>query len=371
MKKSLALLSSLTVAVLAGCASQVDRVTASGSYDYLKSKERTSMKVPSDLDRPEFSDDYELPKLGENADQTLVGKKLVIQSPALVLPLVAGSHVEEGSRSATVWFDQVDDSQPLSNAVWDSLINYLDKQGIGVDSFDPEAGVLVTDWAVLRTEDEEKWYQGWYSWDEEKVEVGRRFKFTLQLKPHGRTAALSAELVDYMVTKGEEVKSDIDDIAQRREEVAILNSVISHYEYENQVKTNQRIAQIRQGLTMNMGFDEDGNPAFVVDAQYDIAWPRLLLVLRKLGFNVKDLDKSNGLLFVTYTDEQSSWWKGVFSSDAKKLLEYDDYHLVVGDLGNKTSITFKSTENEPFEANVVSNLYDSFVRVMSEDNLDI
>ena len=33
----------------------------------------------------------------------------------------------------------------------------------------------------------------------------------------------------------------------------------------------------------------DGDAAYIVEAKYDVAWPRMLLVLRKLGFDVKDL----------------------------------------------------------------------------------
>ena len=39
MKRTLALASSLAVVALAGCSSQIDRKTASGSYEYLKTEE--------------------------------------------------------------------------------------------------------------------------------------------------------------------------------------------------------------------------------------------------------------------------------------------------------------------------------------------
>ena len=71
---------------------------------------------------------------------------------------------------------------------------------------------------------------------------------------------------------------------------------------------------------MELGFDRNGEPAFVVQGEYDIVWPRFLLVLRKLGFNVKDLDKSNGILFVSFGSEESGWWSSLFSSDDDELL---------------------------------------------------
>ncbi len=113
MNKTLALVSGLTVLALAGCSSQLDRKTASGSYDYVETSEKQPLKIPDELDKPEFSDDFALPEVGEEADRDLVGKNLIVMSPSVVMPVVTGSHVEEGTKKAVVWFDQVDDSQPL------------------------------------------------------------------------------------------------------------------------------------------------------------------------------------------------------------------------------------------------------------------
>ena len=367
MNKTLAMLSSVVVIALTGCTSQIDRKTASGSYDYLKVNQEKTLKVPSDLDAPNFSREFALPELGENADPTLVGKKLPVQSPALVLPLVTGSHVEEGNKTATIWFDQVDDSQPLSQAIWNTILSFLEQEGIGVDYFNPDENVLNTDWMIIKKELDSPWY----SWTTTESEIGRRFEFTLDVKPHGRTASLSVELKDYLATVGDDVIAEISGIQEHREEVDVLNQVIGHYEYQIRLEESRRIARIRQGLQTEMGFNEDGDPAFVVSAQYDVAWPRLLLVLRKLGFDVKDLDKSNGLLFVSYNGEDSGWWSGLFSKE-EELLEKGNYRLKVVRAGdNRTSITFMNDENEPFEANQISDLYGTFAEVMSEDNLDI
>ena len=92
---------------------------------------------------------------------------------------------------------------------------------------------------------------------------------------------------------------------------------------------------------------------------------------QKYENTLEDLDKSNGLLFVTYNGDQGSWWDGLFTSDSE-LLEKGDYRLKVAKAGaNRTSVTFMDNESVPFEANQVSDLYSAFAEVMSEDNLDI
>lgn len=353
--------------VLTGCASKEERELASGSFRYTEVQTGQHIRIPEGVDTPEFSTKFELPELGENAPTDLIGAQLPVSSPNLVLPVVTGSHIAEGTKTATVWFDKVDESQPLDQAIWNSLLAFLEEQGIGVDSFDPETNRLVTDWMIITNEEE----TSWYDWTTTESEIGRRFEFVLDMKPHGRSAALNAELVDYLASTEGNVTGDIDVVRERREEVGILNQVINHYDYQIRLATSRKIQQIRQGLNMEMGFDADGAPAMMIDAKYDIAWPRMQLVLRKLGFDVKDLDKSNGLLFVMYSGAESRWWEGWFSSTDEFELDKDDYRLQLNDLGEKTSVTFMDNESSPFEANQITQIYPRFAEVMADNDLDI
>lgn len=358
---------SLAAMLVVGCASKEERELASGSFKYVEMSEGKTIKIPEGIDSPEFSDEFALPTLGENAPRGLTGEKLPVRSPNLVLPVVSGSHITEGTKTATVWFDKVDDSQELDQTIWNSLLAFLEEQGIGVDSFDPENQRLVTDWMIITNEEQ----GSWYDWTTTTSEIGRRFEFSLELKPHGRSAALNTQLVDFLASKGDDVSDEIDVLKQRRQEVDILNQVINHYDYQIRLANSLRIQEIRQGINMEMGFDEDGDPAFVIDAKYDIAWPRMQLVLRKLGFDVKDLDKSNGLLFVTYAGPDDSWWESWFDSENEMPLDQDDYRLLMRELGSKTSITFMDSESTPFPANQVVALFPPFLEVMSENDLDI
>ncbi|MFC3095637.1 outer membrane protein assembly factor BamC [Alteromonas sediminis] len=366
MKTKLGVLLGVGVIALGGCSTIEDRQRASGNFNYVDASVQTPVSVPEGLDSPTYSDEYNIPEIGSSAPSNLYGKKLIIASPALVLPLVTGSHIEEGNKSATVNFDQIDDSTPLDKTVWNTLISFLEQNSIGVESFEPEEGTLITDWMLIKQEED----SSWYSWSTTKSETGRRFEFKLDVAPHGRTASLNVALKDYIKKVDDSVVASIEDVQKRAEEVDILNQVIGHYDYQIGLENSKRRQQIRQGLTVEMGFNADGDPAFIIDGKYDIAWPRLQLVLRKLGFNVKDLDKSNGLLFVTYGGEEGSWWTTLFSSD-DELLDEGDYRLKVSSVGAKTSLTFMDDESSPFAANQVADLYAVFSDAMSQDDLDI
>jgi outer membrane protein assembly factor BamC len=358
----------MTATVLTACSSLEEREVASGSFDYVKEQPGQKINIPDDVDTPKFNNVFKLPDLGDKAPKTAIGKDLSVLSPSLVLPVVTGSHIEEGSKDATVWFDQVDDSQPLDTAVWNSLIRFLETEGVGVEAFDKDKQILITDW-VIKNESEES---SWYNWSKSERTIGQRFEFSLIKKPHGRTAALSVNLVDYkekLDSQSIEITQSKDD---RRNEVDVLNRVVKNYEFETQVANVKRFRQIREGLEMELGFNSDGEPAFVVDGDFDITWPRLLLVLRKLGFDVKDFDKSNGLLFVKYNGAEDGWWSNIWSSDKNELdLDIEEYRIKVLGVGKKTSVTLLDDESNPFPVNKLTDLYPAFSKTMSTDDLDI
>ncbi|MGK0269264.1 MAG: outer membrane protein assembly factor BamC, partial [Paraglaciecola sp.] len=148
----------IIAALLTACSSLEEREVASGSFEYIKEQPGQKMEIPDDVDSPNFNDAFKLPNLGEDAPLNAMGKDLSVQSPALVLPVVAGSHIEDGSKNAIVWFDQVDDNLPLDTTIWNSLIRFLETESIGVEMFDKDKQRLVTDWVVMDESEETKWY---------------------------------------------------------------------------------------------------------------------------------------------------------------------------------------------------------------------
>lgn len=356
------------VACLAACSSVEERRIANGGFDYLDNQQIGKIKLPPGAESPQYSEQYAIPSIN-NPPNALVGDNVEVVSPSVVMPLVSGSHVEEGSKKAVVWFDQIRDDKDLDTAIWDSLISFLEEQDIGVTYFNKDEQLLVTDWLIYNEIEN----SAWYDWTSTEREVGKRFEFRLEKKTHGRSAVLSAKLTDYKETLQGDLTVDMSQADVRANEVDILNKVISHYQDQLRRDDVRRIREIREGLTTKLGFNANGDPAFIVDGTYTVTWPRLLLVFRKMGFNVKDLDQSSGLLFVEYTGSDLSWWDKLWGGGDNELsLEETDYRVQLEEIeGDKTSVSFMNEDNEPFEAQTMSDIYDAFSAVMAEKNLDL
>lgn len=362
------LITLFAVLFVSACSSPGSRERTSGDYEYMNAVQKNvDLKVPEELDRPVRSNRYDLPILkSASTKKVLMGEQLRITSPRLVLPLVTGSHVEEGSDSATVMFDQVDDSRSLDKTIWDKVLSYLEQNNIGVESFDRENNILVTDWVISVTEIEGSWYE----FSSETIEQAKKFKLSLVVAPHGRSASLSNEIVDYIDETGSSALNALDPISQRVNEVDFLNYIIEEYDFGIRLAMSERIAKIRNGFSSDIGVNANADPAMVVNATYNDAWPRLLLVFRKMGFDVIDLDQSSGIMFVKYNGNDDGFWSGLFSKESLALKKAN-YRIFVERAGVNSHVTFKNDENITFDAKQLSDIAPLFRDYMASDNLDI
>jgi outer membrane protein assembly factor BamC len=77
-------------------------------------------------------------------------------------------------------------------------------------------------------------------------------------------------------------------------------------------------------------------------------------------------------LFVKYNGAEDGWWSNIWSSYKNELdLDIEEYRIKVVKVGKKTSITLLDNESIPFPVNKLTDLYPTFSKNMSDDNLDI
>ncbi len=370
MNKSLiatALTTALSMVLLSGCASKEERKIASGTIDYVKLPVISTTKVPSELTQPTVAVDFQIPAIGKDAVD-IYGKQLPVASPALVLPLAHGTYLTEDLTNTSVIFDKLDSPLTIEQLILGQIDNQLSRLQIDYSMPDPAQQRYVTDWIMTYSENDAKWYEI----SAGATEVGKRFELIITPATHGRSATLTVNLLDLVVDNAGQVTDTINPFAKRDYEAELLNGIIQQYSIVQQQQNDERIAQIRSGITSELGFDDNGNAAIILDTRYDITWPKFQLVLRKLGFNVKDLDKSTGLIFVNYQGLDESWFKGLFGSSQELPLKKSDYRITIKKLtANKSTVTFMDDQSIPLTPSIVSQLYPAFEDVLGQNDLDI
>lgn len=363
-KKSLLLLTLTTVIAVTACSSSETRRQASGGFEYLEKDAGNKLQIPADLEQPVINPRYDIPNLGAVQTDSIVGQRLDIASPRLVIPLVRGSYIEEGTKDAKVLFDQTSDRDALDKTIWDKVLAYLESRQIGIISFDKDKNELITDWVVDRKEVD----SSWYDFNETYIETTKRYKLTLDMAPHGRTASLTSEMVGFNDASGNSVLSMQAPTQKRNEEVNFLNLIIAEYDFGLRLERNERIAKIKRGFTSEMDFNTQGEPAMVVDAIYADAWPRIQLVLAEMGFAVVDLDQSAGLIFANY-EGSSSWFSGLWGSD-KLDIDEGEYRMLIEPRNGKTVVTFKEVDDSAFSVEKVVSIFPVFSEIMADAGLE-
>ncbi|MBO2649672.1 outer membrane protein assembly factor BamC [Shewanella algae] len=353
----------LVVAVSA-CSTPIDRRQANGNFEYVEAGTSAPLVIPEGLDTPRFSKEFEIPQAGAKSNAEFVGEKLDIRPPLQVLPMAEGTHVEEGSDNIKVVVESIDNSVDLKQEIFSTVKGYLQKQGYGIVSEDYDKGSIETDWI----ETEQVLDSSWFGSDK-VYQLRQRFRFDVEVRPHGRTGNLVINLIDHEEHyDGSELPVLLSGEDKRRYTIDMLNSAVAYMSLkrEQMIKANR----IKQSLGIDMSLHQGGDSEsyWVADAPFKRTWDRLRIVLPELGLEVVDMDSSKGLFYVNLNDN-SGFWSSLWG-DNKLALKEGSYRLLLQEsAANKeqTEIRLHDVADQPLANETVEAVYQNLADLMRED----
>ena len=151
----------------------------------------------------------------------------------------------------------------------------------------------------------------------------------------------------------------------------MLNNVLALEAKRLRKNQQLREEEMKKGIVVTLGVDGNGESAFIVDAEFDIAWVRFLSALQALGFAIDDRDNSAGTIYAKYTGIESSFFGSLIGSEDDLPIDKKTYHIQLGDLGKKTTIAFLDDENIPMPTKFMSDIHQAVADSMADDSLKI
>ena len=148
----------LVIAALTACSTPTDRRVANDNQDFVNAKEAPLLTIPEGLTEPTYSREYDIPKAGEEVNKELIGRRLDIRPPLLVLPMSEGTRIEEGSDNIKIIVESIPSTTDLKQEVFDNLKGFLAKYDVAVEKEDYEAGVLETGWIENKDVIDTSWF---------------------------------------------------------------------------------------------------------------------------------------------------------------------------------------------------------------------
>ncbi|MBQ4849102.1 outer membrane protein assembly factor BamC [Pseudoalteromonas sp. MMG012] len=316
-----------------------------------------AVKVPAQLEQPFQDDTYKMDVAQFKNDPEAKS----FRPPQQVLTLAAGSWVEENETVARVYFDKNDGIEDLNQFIWRSVDNVVASHQSRIISDQRNDGVVELDWYSLI-----KPTEGWF-WEDSEAVSEQRIKFVIERKEHQRTASLKAELIDY--------RSDtrpLTDLLQQQLEVRALNEVVAEFDYLYRL-LEVELRKLQGILSLRIGFDDDGNAAFITEQNHEKIIDRFANFLERVNFTVIRIDRDTGAVSVRYEKPEDSVWDSIWGDDVLELpIESGDYVITVAATKeNSTSLTWRDSNDEVLGASTMTLLQETLLSVLRDKGLTI
>ncbi|KJF85601.1 outer membrane protein assembly factor BamC [Photobacterium phosphoreum] len=318
-------LAAVVATSITACSSGADsRRQAAQDFNYLNTPSLESWTLPAGA-QPFSNTDYTIP---QRVYQGEVGTKVDIRPPLQVLELIPGVTFAIDQQGVTLFM-------PSSNElmkIWRVTQQLITDNKVGIVK--QSADRIDTDWV---------------SWtnDDEDTKISSRY--TIEKSPNINSYRIT--LTDWR-EDGKVKPVSVDN--KRRYSILMTNLVMA--KYDNMAREQARIAAAEQlkNVPIMMGTDRSGLPIIIARAPYDDMWERLPIMLQKLGFTVEDRNRSQGLIDVKYRQPDDAFWTKLGTKPMN--LTNDKYRILVGDLGNRTSLNITDNEGKPVTESVLDSI---------------
>ncbi len=375
-RTGLAFLCACTLVMLSGCSSW-DNMWEGDRIDYKSENAKNPtqrLEIPPDLTQLQRDNRYAVP---EAASGTITAsdykQKLETQTGTKAVVVGPGSGIVVAQKEARDAHIERDGSQRwlvvnrTPEELWQEIKEFWQDSGFMINVESPSTGIMETDWAENRA----KLPQDFIRRTLGKVidslySTGERDKFRTRLERNddgstdifishrGAQEELVGSNKDTTMWTSRPSDPELEAEFLSRLLVRLTDNKEKEAALAAKKETRTAIPQLRANLVKS-----DGQSVIVVEEGFDRLWRRVGLALDRVGFTVEDRDRSQGLYFVRYVDQdeeaksQSAQERGFFSkmfssSDKDKDKKARRYRVSVKETpGGATQVSVLNNEGNP------------------------
>jgi len=340
---------SLLSLAVTGCGS-VNNKTANGNFEYAKKQEAKKIVIPDNLDNPNEVKDFFI--ANDINHQGPIGENVDVRAPSLVLPVASSSRIVPGTKTAKIWFDQVLEESDLNSFIQDALKEQLASDNVALTAVDSSKNVFESEW--YHSED----VSGYWFFESVESSESLKFRFLFEAKPHGRSVALTVELIDYMRTDQSGASKTMDIIDKERAEMSMLNEIVAQVDFKYRLKQRENRLMRANQKFVTIGENVEAEPAYIAEIDIEMLWSNMPLFFADYGFEITDLNESKKIYFVDFVKPDNSLWSVIWGNDVPVIdVENAKYQFVLADLDGKTSITIYDGNGNVLPAETLERIF--------------
>lgn len=329
----------VAVATLAGCSGGAEqRRQANQDFNYLKTEPLQAWNMPTNA-QPFQVSDYAIPARQFNGG---VGAAVDIRPPQQVLALIPGARTVKTEQGVVLLLSKPEE---LSD-IWGLTQKVVAEQNIALVS--EGANEMVTDWVTWTNADEDS-------------EVGSRYRITKSAEPNRNSYQI--ELIDW---REGGVKQPVTADNKERYSTLMTNLITSRYDQEERERARLRAQELVKQIPISMGQDRSGLPVIIARAPYSVFWERFPEILGQIGFSVEGRNRSQGEVEVKFKSQDDEFWTELGTKPI--MLDSRTYNILLGDLGNRTSINITNADGKPITEEALESMVPVMMAAIERDN---
>ena len=341
-----------------GSLMDADRIDYKSATDSKSSVSK--LEVPPDLTQLQRDSRYSIP---EAASGTITASGYSSQQGAKP---AAGAVVVAPREMPNVRIERAGSQRWLvvnkaPQALWPQIKDFWQESGFLINVDSPETGVMETDWAENRAKIPQDFIRRTLGRVLESLySTGERDKFRTRLE---RAADGSTEI--YISHRGAQ-----EELVGVNKDSTVWTMRPSDPELEAEFLSRMMVrlgaAQERAKVAVSNAVPQQAQARLIkgasgslieADEGFDRLWRRVGLALDRVGFTVEDRDRSQGLYFVRYVDQdresqnkaaaEKGFFSRMFSSKDDKDKTAQRYRVSVKAIGAKSQVTVLGNDGQP------------------------
>ncbi len=322
MKSLISTLNIIVVLSLSGCGwlGLRDR-----SNDYLLAEETAVTTIPEGLDRAVIGQIYPIPQIPSDTIE-LVGFEVPRPQPASVNTFEQLVKIQtlEGRRWILI-------NIPPSE-VWPRVRSVLNRSGVPAALAEGSSGIIETVWVKFNSDEDNS----------------HRFRF--QISPGVQLNSTEISLLHNQAVRSAEDQAEwpqtSDEDSREKDMLTLIaNELAGAMDYSSVSLLAQNIGGEPK---VNIVTPEVADPFIQVKLSFDRAWASILYSVNRGGFQLIDQNRSEGTLFVNYTDlsiDEPGFFRRWFGESSDEILEIN-YRVLVQIVGADVEVRIVGRDAE-------------------------
>ena len=299
-------------------------------YDYLKEKQSEPIEISSEQSTRPIIDFYPIPRTEED----LVGDSYEIPLPAQVFSSGSTNEIRMHKLGEIRWLYV----ETLPSSVWPLMKDFWASSNFGLSYEDPNSGIF----------------------ESQELQVNsKQTKFQMKIE-HGIRQASSEIFLSHLIknTDNNWIRVPVED---NLEDDVLRDALDFLSDAPSTGGTSLVALNLNLGQKAVLKQSEDGSNFIEMNLEFPRAWAAVDRALKEAFITVNDLDRTNGVFFVSFTqEEEEGFVRRLFKRN--KNSKNPDFKIYVKKIGqNKCTITVDSASEagKNFERDLLSEINQS------------